>query len=422
METLYRHEPISTSEKVRIHNNAEYCIDATHGGWTASNQGDPTRASRLSRKLSRQNLGGPLDLIKVRYGYPVCGTEAGEAPHSGVYRRYQGPILAMPAGGPPLATQTRSQLLGYASADSTPVRWAMGATAISRCKPASPEAELATAFGEVLREGIPNILQELSYSKLAVSLFRDASNSRKVIGKLPTEASKSFLNVEFAWKPFVNDIRKSCEAILEQDRILQDLVRNSDKSIRRRYRFPGETVRTSSGPDAVLPWPTLTVKHWSQSGRVLETTRTKQTWFAGEFRYHVPQDLTKSLKGVRTQARHLLGLELTPEVLWNLAPWSWLGDWFANTGDVLSNVSSISSDNLVMRYGYLMQRVDSLYDTRHYGVVTPRGNVLPTVSGQTQVSHLTRIGASPYGFGLGDADLTKRQVAILGALGMSVRR
>jgi hypothetical protein len=121
------------------------------------------------------------------------------------------------------------------------------------------------------------------------------------------------------------------------------------------------------------------------------------------------------------KARYLYGIDPTPEQLWNAAPWTWLADWVANTGDIVSNVQSINSDDLVMRYGYLMQESRFVRETTHLGTYSSgAGTRLPNaIRGKVTISHKTRIGASPYGFGVTWDGFSPRQIAILTALGIT---
>lgn len=112
---------------------------------------------------------------------------------------------------------------------------------------------------------------------------------------------------------------------------------------------------------------------------------------------------------------------MTPETLWNITPWTWLADWFANSGDVISNISAVGADNLVMRYGYLMQEATRKYLTVHSGFTALETDVPSTFSGAAVYTAKSRIGASPYGFGLTMGDFTPRQVAILAAIGITRR-
>jgi hypothetical protein len=119
----------------------------------------------------------------------------------------------------------------------------------------------------------------------------------------------------------------------------------------------------------------------------------------------------------RDRADKLIGLGLTPDVLWNLAPWSWAVDWFTNTGDVILNLTDWASDGLVMVYGYLMEHtiVKDTYTLTFPGIF-PRRNVTPMVFvTETKL----RRKANPFGFGVNANDLSDRQLAIITALGLT---
>jgi hypothetical protein len=114
-----------------------------------------------------------------------------------------------------------------------------------------------------------------------------------------------------------------------------------------------------------------------------------------------------------------LGLNPTPDVLWQVTPWTWAVDWFSNAGDVISNWSAFHIDGLVMRWGYQMEH-SIIRDT--YSLVGARD-----VSGDAQpVSDVTfitetkvRVKATPYGFGIDLGGLSPFRLSILAALGLS---
>jgi hypothetical protein len=116
----------------------------------------------------------------------------------------------------------------------------------------------------------------------------------------------------------------------------------------------------------------------------------------------------------------LLGTRLTPDVLWNLAPWSWLVDWFTTIGSSLSNVVSFQNDGLVMPYGYAMRRVriTTVASTTLAFKENPEKELL-TFRNTYMVDQKERVRATPYGFGLDLGSLNPRQWAILASLGLT---
>jgi hypothetical protein len=129
------------------------------------------------------------------------------------------------------------------------------------------------------------------------------------------------------------------------------------------------------------------------------------------------------LRRYEALANHLFGTRITPELVWNLAPWSWAFDWFTNAGDVIHNISLLGVDGLVLQYGYAMrsmnvkhemvQTVTSGLGGRNLGF----GGLTSTRLVFTETKQ--RIRANPYGFGIDDLSLSGRQLAILAALGLT---
>jgi len=160
---------------------------------------------------------------------------------------------------------------------------------------------------------------------------------------------------------------------------------------------------------------------YSKNQRLITETYSTKRWFSGAFTYHLDigeRQRDQMFKAV-DNARHLLGLNLDPETLWNLAPWSWLADWFGNVGDIMTNMSYFSRDQLVMPYGYIMAETsvvqeNLLYDLQWYD---PRGP--KSIRDKAGFIRKQRSPASPFGFGLSDMVLDSRQMSILAALGIT---
>jgi len=296
-----------------------------------------------------------------------------------------------------------------APSDLADVMLAMGTTAIARTIPTNPIAGAAQFLGE-LREGLPAIP--------GASLAR-----RDGAGGLADE----YVNLEFALKPIISDLQKFGEAVTTADKVVAQLERDSGRLVRRRYSFPVD--RTVTGPDLLSSnaWgsPPLrtggTGAYRSGPGKLYRTrTVEKRFWFSGGYTYYYSSgdSARERLKGTEQKLARLFGLRLTPELLWELTPWSWLVDWSSNTGDIIRNLSALHNDSLVLRYGYMMAHV-VIRDTYLLdGVVLKDGSGGPL--SQTFVTEVKkRVKATPYGFGLDPDAYTGRQKAILAALGIS---
>jgi hypothetical protein len=232
-----------------------------------------------------------------------------------------------------------------------------------------------------------------------------------------------YLNLEFGWKPLVSDLRDLSKSIIETEALLKQLARDSGRRVRRRLSFPEVSttnVSVRSKNYLFLQNDPGTYDLVRQDDGVTTSTSSTKTWFSGAFSYHYnPADMN-NVSRIATQARILYGLRLDPEVLWNLAPWSWLADWFVDVGPVLHNLSVFSQDGLVLEYGYIMQQRDDVTTDIMRNVYTyggPSGNL----SSSYTLTSKRRMPATPFGFGVSFEGFTARQTAILTALGFTRR-
>jgi len=290
--------------------------------------------------------------------------------------------------------------------------FALGGTAVNRCIPTHPAADLATVIGE-LREGLPSMVGK--------NLLTAGRPGKAVGGE--------YLNYQFGIKPLLADIRKLNEAVVKSDLITKQFLRDSGRLIRRRYTFPiTETEETTVIGTGKGLYPTLPTQMYyslnsaDYTGTLSRTRRvTIESWFSGGFTYFVDfdADTLSRLQKRAQEVRRIYGVRLTPDVAWNLAPWSWAVDWFTNIGDLVENASRFSQDGLVMRYGYLMYK-ETIEDTyTHSGVRFRDGTYSGPVSQVFTTVYKRRVKAHPYGFGLTEESLSPRQLAILAALGIS---
>lgn len=374
----------------------------------------------LRKEGFRGDVGGDFTMTK-RYcmtgnSYPqlVSGSELsaptveyplGSRTTTGIY---QGPVLPKGASllpWPTTAPSSESQLR------------ALGTKAIARCSPSNPSVDLSVTVGELVKDGIPRLLGS------TLGRWRSLNNQerRRAIGS-------EYLNVEFGWKPLVNDLRDFSHAIVSSDEILSQYERDSGRLVRRSYDFP-ELIETDIKPygSKSSPWtsPSSSLLYNTSQinlGQVVRTeVRATRQWFRGAFSYYVPpaDGLRNSMAREVILARKLLGVSLTPDVLWNLAPWSWMFDWFGNAGDVIRNWTNWAIDNQVLMYGYLMEHKVTIWTYTFTGPTGYKaGSVQPSDIILVSESKVRR-KATPYGFGLSWSGFSPRQLSILTALGLT---
>jgi hypothetical protein len=287
---------------------------------------------------------------------------------------------------------------------------ALGATAVANCKPTNMDSNLATMFGELAREGIP--------AYVGAQTWKSRTKTAKAAGG-------DYLNIQFGWAPLIRDIASTANALARLNQIWDQLERDAGRTVRRSFHFPlqqesFETVTAvNQMPHGVFH---SDITEGCTLGDVIRTVKTeRKVWFKGAFTYHLPSgsDSRNGLVRNVSKLNAMLGLNLTPEVVWNLAPWSWALDWFANVGDVLSNVSDVQLYGLVMRYGYIMEHTVSsvTYSMPKFRLKYSPGFRVSSLSYVTETK--VRRKANPFGFGVDWNGLSPYQLSILAALGLS---
>lgn len=285
----------------------------------------------------------------------------------------------------------------------------LGTQIIANVIPTNPVAGLAQALGELYNDGLPSVVGS--------SAFKER------LRRLKNTSGEEYLNVEFGWKPLLNDLNAFSNALSNEETLLKQYVRNSGKRIKRRVTLPTEVTSEEQNYSGQYAQPILASPLYAHPEGDLKITTTveRKRWFSGCFTYYLPPLRDGESWYRNAQLRnYLLGTRVTPETLWNLTPWSWAADWVADTGSVLHNLSAFQNDGLVMPYAYVMEEVISTRTYRLSGVEY-RYPQYPTTMYQTFTIHSkARRKATPFGFGLTGEDLNPRQVAILVALGLTL--
>jgi hypothetical protein len=240
---------------------------------------------------------------------------------------------------------------------------------------------------------------------------------------LHRELGSEYLNVQFGWKPYISDIKKITQSTLDLKKAVKQFLRdgNSAKLVRRMHKFP-TTMTNSSVTDIGVdtPMPVLWSSFFYPGGRLKwQTTTTTETWFSAAYTYYVPPMSTDWLSNIKRGEQimhHLYGTRVDPSSLWELAPWTWLADYFSNAGDIANNLARFSQDHLVAKYAYIMQKITQDKDYTWSGL-SKAGPAVTTSCRLTAVSK-QRTRANPYGLAFNSA-LTSNQANIITALGFS---
>ncbi len=301
--------------------------------------------------------------------------------------------------------------------------------AYNRVAPTAVVFDAANFLGE-LREGLP---------RLALQTLKGSSGFFRGLGA-------DYLNVEFGWKPFIRDLQNAGRALFDATNQLS----GKGERVHRRYSVPATETMGVSGAVSSLAWDvragnTPYPSGWFSSSFPLPSQiagvsapyttfvtahnyanksawkrRRQERWFEGEFTSFFPLRFDPSNYFDRFNA--LVNLSITPETLWNLAPWSWLVDWNLRIGESISANIAAGNNLLVMHYGYAMEK--TVFETGSFASLpanSPPGTVMPSkMANYTKTTRMRRIRANPYGFTSGGAAaLSVSQIAILAALGLT---
>jgi len=334
---------------------------------------------------------------------------------------YQGPLIPLRMdqfGGWDPNQPTRFHL-SFPNWDDT-----MGPKALRYTRPNKSTANLSQALLELVLD-----LPKIPYMAMA----KDPLNLRQ----LGARGGAEYLNAVFGWAPMVSDVLKICRAIVNSEQIIKQYVRDAGRNVHRTWRSdPIKTSSTSTLSNVQWQMPAAYNGNDPQSdlmrngsgsmiGGTTGNLRVTENlsydyWFSGSWTYYLDGDsnLFEKLARHVKLADKVLGTNVTLETLYEIAPWSWLVDWFVNIGDIISVNNALASDSLVLRYGYLTRKtiVERIYQSD--GVQFPAFHTGPiTVTIHTK--DVERRRANPYGFGINWSTLSVQQLAILAALGMT---
>lgn len=192
--------------------------------------------------------------------------------------------------------------------------------ALANLNPNRPAVDLPVSIAEL--KDLPKMVKNLG------DLLRlGRSGLSKDVVKTMAE---THLNWQFGWAPLINDLSQLLGFTdMVNDRL--DYLKKLDggTDVARRLGHLPETSNT----DRIL---------WANDGHgklyyeFYQTTTWKtEGWYTARVALNTP--LPDTDRKQRELARNAaLGLNLSPSTAWNLIPWSWLVDWFANTGDLIS--------------------------------------------------------------------------------------
>jgi hypothetical protein len=182
-----------------------------------------------------------------------------------------------------------------------------------------------------------------------------------------------------------------------------------------------------SGGNGIMTTPSLSGNYFSgtPTWEVREIVVNKVT-ASGKFTFYRPEfdtglsEYNSQWFAIQRQLT-MYGLRINPSNIYRATPWTWLIDWFVNVGDHFDLLTDMLVDSIVANYLYLVQRKTVTRKFIQYLPFTQTGDL--SLEWNFNINTLERVGAnSPYGFSLTWDTLTPRQLAIIGALGITRSR
>lgn len=305
-----------------------------------------------------------------------------------------------------------------------------GAVAWNRMRPDNPDFSLATSLGEM--KDLPGMFKD------AVKGVRDRVRSA---GKKPksgngksglSKTGQYYLALQFGWLPLLRDIQNFVKAQQGSQKRLDQLIRDNGKPIKRTTQISNSSsVGSTSLNEGDDGWGgnlsplhvTQCYKRYANTYRNYRTSGSAKTWGEAVFRYHLPPG-PRTVVWKKKMLRRIMGSRVTPETVYNLMPWSWLIDYFIDLGQFIKATSPGVADRLAADYAYVM-RTETWTETREANSVFQGAkkenasfNEAVCFSSVVDVRKM-RHRASPFGWGVSQSSLSLKQLAILGALGLS---
>lgn len=361
-------------------------------------EGHPWNSTRRIPRGARGDIGGGFGLQRKTFRSFPALVDVSYTYGAGAGWYYSGELHASVLGKSYGKSQLPDKIL--------PTTLNKIGTAGIRNNPVKPQGDLGQFLGEI--HDLPRMVDVRSIAE-RIDWFRKAGDT--------------YLNFQFGWVPFVKSLKTHFENVLKADLIMRQLARDNGRYVRRSLNLEEEKTVNTYQEMNVYPSPTLVGYLYDGRPSYREKTELYQRnrWFRGRFRYWIPTMTTQSFWSIEANqqrnrlSRVVYGASMTPDLIWQLTPWSWLADWVGNIGDIVSNQVDIELNNLNIDYAYAMCR-ETKSTTWVSTCFLRNGLVAKSVAIDLEEVK-ARAASSPFGFGFDMSSMTPYQASILAALG-----
>jgi hypothetical protein len=277
------------------------------------------------------------------------------------------------------------------------------AESYSKMKPTSPDFSYLNSVYEL--KDVPGMLRKRFHDEG----LRDVASHH--------------VGIQFGWLPLLSDVRNLVFTQRGAQKRIKQLLRDNGRPVRRRINLLDEDmpIAKASGQLYGALQPVLVTQYYRQQPKWTSLTGAQDKWWASaRYRYWLP-DGPRDIIWQRKLLNRLYGGQVSPSVLYNMIPWTWLIDWFTNLGDVIDNLDAGVADRLGADYHYVMRKrtwyqefhVDAIFKSRN-------GPDIPVTAHATTTAYVkTRVAGGPFDLRWQTEGLSPRQLGILGAMGIS---
>jgi len=330
---------------------------------------------------------------------------------------------------PLVSTYRRTGQFTADDAPNIPDLSSYGPTVYNSMRPKLEKASVAQMIGEA-RDFMPMMRQtSKGFHDLWKGLGGKGGSASLKPFMSPKRLADEFLGHQFGWKPFVQDMSQIIDTYQNSVKYM-DQIRKDNNVWKKRYRVVEKQEDISVlGQDSTWSVYPANIRILYCCEAINDTnclnTYTKKVtnliWGVGSFKYYRPEydpSLANYASAFAAAQRYmtLYGANVNPSVLYKVTPWTWLVDWFTNVGATISNASSMATDAAVSKYAFVMAHYTDEIQIQSELFLRPR-HARCDWSRIIETKH--RETCSPFGFGLRPGDLSGKQIAILGALGLS---
>lgn len=323
----------------------------------------------------------------------------------------------------------------------------LGTSFIKSTNPIQSQVNLLSDIAEAITSGY--LLPELLGKQIISSLV-----DPKKRGALIRSLGGEYLNFIFGFKPLADDIAKIGSLLDYVNDLVNQWIKDNGTIVRRRRKIPqpvrqlsNSSLASHDGTAFTCNWlnpqkgnssPVANGLSWNTSTQLSSiqfdgfkvANVTSEITFSAGYKY----DLTRlvvpfSGGGSAEEILHSAALRgeldaiafgLDPASLgravYDAIPFSWLLDWFVNLGDVIDNFRQLQARGVQMLWGYITETATRDFYFEHRATWLPTGKQFYTTYGLSAQKAITRVRATPFGFGTSFSGLTGSQSAILAAL------